>query len=89
MALLPRLVPVLLVSLSLQAHGGNRDTVFGELPTEMENLEASDRSHGSLHESEMPLVIYNCKEEVPPPESFKRNADLSLHAALSVPLGGA
>jgi phosphonoacetate hydrolase len=55
---------------------GDRDTVFGELQTDLENLEASYRSHGSLHESEVPLVIHNCKEEVPPPAAFRHNADL-------------
>jgi len=55
---------------------GDRDTVFGELQTDLENLEASYRSHGSLHESEVPLVIYNCKEPMPAPQAFNRNADL-------------
>ena len=55
---------------------GDRDTVFGELETEMENLEATYRSHGSLHESDVPLVIYNCDEQVPAPGAFTRNADL-------------
>jgi phosphonoacetate hydrolase len=55
---------------------GDRDTVFGELQTDLENLESGYRSHGSLHESEVPLVIYNCKQEVPAPASFRHNADL-------------
>jgi phosphonoacetate hydrolase len=55
---------------------GDRDTVFGELQTDLENLEASYRSHGSLHESDVPLVIYNCKEAIPAPGAFTRNADL-------------
>jgi hypothetical protein len=55
---------------------GDRDTVFGELQTDQENLEASYRSHGSLHEPDVPLVIYNCKEELPAPAAFTRNADL-------------
>ena len=55
---------------------GDRDTVFGELDGGFERLEPSYRSHGSLHESEVPLVIYNCKEEVPAPTAFTRNADL-------------
>ncbi len=63
---------------------GDRDTVFGELQTDLENLEASYRSHGSLHESEVPLVIYNCKEEAPGAGGVQaqRRPD-SLHAALT------
>ncbi len=55
---------------------GDRETVFGELTGHFEELEPSYRSHGSLHESEVPLVIYNCKEDLPPLDAFKRNADL-------------
>lgn len=55
---------------------GDRDTVFGELESDYERLEPGYRSHGSLHESEVPLVIYNCREELPVPGAFKRNADL-------------
>lgn len=60
---------------------GDRDTVFGELATEMEALEAAYRSHGSLHESDVPLIIYNWQGELPAPASFTRNADL-LHFVL-------
>jgi phosphonoacetate hydrolase len=55
---------------------GDRETVFGELSGGSEALEPSYRSHGSLHESEVPLVVYNCRQEVPAPDAFKRNADL-------------
>jgi phosphonoacetate hydrolase len=55
---------------------GDRETVFGELNTDLEQLEASYRSHGSLHESDVPLVIYNCKQKLPEPGAFSRNADL-------------
>ena len=55
---------------------GDRETVFGELTGEFEALEASYRSHGSLHESDVPLVIYNCKNGVPARTAFSRNADL-------------
>lgn len=55
---------------------GDRDTVFGELSGEFEALEPSYRSHGSLHESDVPLVIYNWKGALPSNGAFRRNADL-------------
>jgi phosphonoacetate hydrolase len=55
---------------------GDKDTVFGEMKGEFEELESSYRSHGSLHESDVPLVIYNYKGTLPGPEGFKRNCDL-------------
>jgi phosphonoacetate hydrolase len=56
---------------------GDRDTVFGELTSPMEDLERGYRSHGSLHESDIPLVIYNSKVELPPTERFTANLDLT------------
>jgi phosphonoacetate hydrolase len=38
---------------------GDRDTVFGELDAESEPLPAEYRAHGSLHEMNVPLLIYN------------------------------
>lgn len=38
---------------------GDRDTVFGELDAPSEALPPEYRSHGSLHEMDVPLVIYN------------------------------
>ena len=56
---------------------GDRDTVFGELADEYRGRSRRRyRSHGSLHESDVPLVIYNCGEQVPAPGAFTRNADL-------------
>ncbi|HKA44320.1 MAG TPA: alkaline phosphatase family protein [Burkholderiales bacterium] len=69
-ALMPERIGELVVT-------GDRDTVFGELAGEHEALEASYRSHGSLHESDVPLVIYNHKGSTPPAERFTRNADLA------------
>jgi len=60
---------------------GDRETVFGELPGDFEALEASYRSHGSLHESDVPLVVYNWKGDLPSNGAFTRNADL-LHFLL-------
>jgi phosphonoacetate hydrolase len=56
---------------------GDKDTVFGELAGDFEALEPSYRSHGSLHESDVPLIIYNCKGPLPHGERFTRNADLA------------
>ena len=58
---------------------GDANTVFGELEGPMEELEYGYRSHGSLHESDIPLVIYNSSVELPPPEAFTANLDLTRH----------
>jgi hypothetical protein len=58
---------------------GDVDTVFGELEGPMEELEYGYRSHGSLHESEIPLTIYNSSVDLPPPEAFTANLDLTRH----------
>ena len=58
---------------------GDHDTVFGELTSPMEDLEPGYRSHGSLHESDIPLVIYNSKVELPPADRFTANLDLTRH----------
>jgi phosphonoacetate hydrolase len=55
---------------------GDRDTVFGSLDTEMESLPADYRSHGSLSESRVPLVVLNA-EGAPPPAYFRSNVDLA------------
>ena len=54
---------------------GDKDTVFGELAGDSEVLEAGYRSHGSLHESDVPLVVYNYRGDLPPRAAFSRNAD--------------
>jgi phosphonoacetate hydrolase len=58
---------------------GDAETVFGELQTPMEELEIGYRSHGSLHEADIPLVIFNASMELPPPEAFTANLDLTRH----------
>jgi phosphonoacetate hydrolase len=58
---------------------GDAHTVFGELPGETEELEAGYRSHGSLHESDIPLVIYNSSVALPPADAFTANVDLTRH----------
>jgi phosphonoacetate hydrolase len=40
---------------------GDRDTVFGDLDTPFETLPEEYRAHGSLHEMDVPLVIYNAQ----------------------------
>jgi len=56
---------------------GDRDTVFGNLESEeMEMLPSSYRSHGSLHELDVPLIIHNARR-APPSSYFKFNLDLA------------
>jgi phosphonoacetate hydrolase len=43
---------------------GDRDTVFGDLDTAFEALPEEYRAHGSLHEMDVPLVIYNAPARV-------------------------
>jgi phosphonoacetate hydrolase len=54
---------------------GDRDTVFGELASAREELEPTYRSHGSLHESDVPVIVYNAAVELPPAEAFQANLD--------------
>ena len=58
---------------------GDAQTVFGELTGPMEKLERGYRSHGSLHESDIPLIIYNSSVKLPRPEAFTANLDLTRH----------
>ena len=54
---------------------GDRDTVFGELDAESEALPPEYRSHGSLHEVDIPLLIYNCDTRLAAAD-FRFNRDL-------------
>ncbi|HYA18574.1 MAG TPA: alkaline phosphatase family protein [Bryobacteraceae bacterium] len=54
---------------------GDRDTVFGDLDAESEQLAAGYRAHGSLHEVGVPLAIYNCETKLTA-EQFQYNRDL-------------
>jgi phosphonoacetate hydrolase len=56
---------------------GDRETVFGGMDGEYEDLPPGYRSHGSPHEQAVPLIIYNYRDELPPPERFAANADLT------------
>ena len=61
---------------------GDKDTVFGSLNTSMEVLPATYRSHGSLHELSVPIVVHNCPA-APERSFYKNNLDLArwLYAA--------
>jgi phosphonoacetate hydrolase len=54
---------------------GDQDTVFGELDDEKESFPGL-RSHGSLHETDVPLFVYNAKN-APSPDYFNHNLDLA------------
>ena len=58
---------------------GDRGTVFGDLDSESEALPAEYRAHGSLHEAEVPLVIYNCDARLSA-DDFRFNRDLARWA---------
>jgi phosphonoacetate hydrolase len=55
---------------------GDKDTVFGEMDMELENFTGVLRSHGCLHELEMPLFVYNAKN-APSGDYFNHNLDLA------------
>ena len=55
---------------------GDKDTVFGELDAESEALPPEYRSHGSLHEVDVPLVIHNAEAKLLEDE-FQYNMDLA------------
>jgi phosphonoacetate hydrolase len=55
---------------------GDKDTVFGELDTEQEVLPPGYRSHGSLHEMDVPLIIHNAETKLRS-EEFRFNRDLA------------
>ena len=58
---------------------GNKNTVFGELDTEQEALPAEYRSHGSLYEMDVPLMIHNADVKLRA-EEFNFNRDLAKWA---------
>ncbi len=55
---------------------GDRDTVFGNLDTAMEVLPKGFRTHGSLHEMNVPVVVHNAPG-APGVDYFQRNLDLA------------
>ncbi len=54
---------------------GDRDTVFGPLEQETRQLPGGYRSHGSLHETDVPLFIHNA-QAAPAPDYFQYNLDI-------------
>ena len=54
---------------------GDKDTVFGNLETATEVLPKDFRSHGSLHELDVPLIVHNARA-APHYDYFKHNLDL-------------
>jgi phosphonoacetate hydrolase len=55
---------------------GDKDTVFGHLDVEMERMPPEFRTHGSLHESDVPLIVHNARG-APEASYFRHNLDLA------------
>jgi phosphonoacetate hydrolase len=55
---------------------GDADTVFGEMDMESENFTDGLRSHGCIHEIDIPLFVYNAKG-APAGDYFQHNLDLA------------
>jgi phosphonoacetate hydrolase len=55
----------------------DKHTVFGDLPEEMEILAPSYRSHGSLYEMDIPLLLFDPENEHPATEDIAVNLDLT------------
>jgi len=53
------------------------DTVFGDLPEEIENLKSTYRSHGSLYEMDIPLLMFDADGKYPDPAALQYNFDLT------------
>jgi phosphonoacetate hydrolase len=56
---------------------GDKDTVFGDIDTEFEALPPTLRTHGSLHETEIPMIIYNASGTLPPTDRLRYNFDMT------------
>jgi phosphonoacetate hydrolase len=61
---------------------GDKETVFGETDGEFEALPPTFRTHGSLHEIRVPLIVFNASGSLPPASTLRNNFDLtkSLYA---------
>lgn len=53
------------------------DTVFGDLPREREELDSAYRSHGSLYETDIPLMMFNAEGSGCDPDDIEYNLDLT------------
>jgi phosphonoacetate hydrolase len=58
---------------------GDRETVFGDLQTPFEELPATYRAHGSLYESDVPLIIHGLDGVLPSSDSFTHNLHLTRY----------
>jgi phosphonoacetate hydrolase len=58
---------------------GDVETVFGETEgeAELEHLPPTFRTHGSIHEASVPLVIYNASGTLPAANTIRANVDLT------------
>ncbi len=54
---------------------GDKNTTFGEMEAAREDFPTGLRSHGSLHELDIPLFVYNAKG-APSADFFQHNLDL-------------
>ena len=55
---------------------GDQQTIFGEMDMESETFSGDLRSHGSAHELDIPLLVYNARG-APSSDYFRRNLDLA------------
>lgn len=56
---------------------GDVTTMFGEMDAAYEKLAPDYRAHGSLHEMDVPLILYNFKMALPDKSFFNANKDLA------------
>jgi phosphonoacetate hydrolase len=56
---------------------GDRETVFGETDSEVEDLPPGFRTHGSWHETEVPLVIFNAPGSRSLADQFRHNFEMT------------
>ncbi|RPI75082.1 MAG: nucleotide pyrophosphatase [Desulfobacteraceae bacterium] len=55
----------------------DRETVFGQLDRESVELNPGYRNHGSIHEQDIPLIVYNDPGGYPDERTMKFNFDLT------------
>jgi phosphonoacetate hydrolase len=58
---------------------GDKRTVFGPLDASIEDLPETFRTHGSLHEVPVPLVVYNAKVDFSRWDEYTHNFHLTSH----------
>ena len=60
----------------------DKNTMFGDSDEEYEILDAGYRAHGSLHEMELPMIIYNTNLEIDKFNELTHNKDLKIHCSI-------